>query len=89
MERALLHQLRSGTDRVLRDALLLEDSMKGMGTKERHLLNRVLRCHWDRNHMNQVKICYKQKFHQTLRSRIEGEVGGDLERGLVACLGPN
>lgn len=87
MERALLHQLRSGTDRVLRDALLLEDSMKGMGTKERLLLNRVLRAHWNRNHMNQVKICYKQKYHQTLSSRVEGEVSGDLERGLVACLG--
>lgn len=87
MERALLHQLRSGTDRAMCDALLLEDAMSGLGTDERLLLNRVVRAHWDRAHLRNVKGAYRQKFGKDLVARVKGEVGGDFERALVACLG--
>ena len=86
MKYALLYQLRTATDRARRDAMLMEDSMKGMGTKERLLLNRVVRAHWNKHHMEQVQAAYKLKYKQTLRSRIEGETSGDFERALVACL---
>ena len=70
MERALLHQLRTGTDRAMRDALLLEDAMKGMGTEDRLLVNRVIRVHWDRNHMMQVKGAYQHRFHKSVTSYV-------------------
>lgn len=86
MKYALLYQLRTATDPAMRDAMLIEDAMKGMGTKERLLLNRVIRAHWNKQHMSQVQAAYKHKYKQTLRSRIEGETSGDFERSLVACL---
>ena len=87
MEDALLQQLRTGTDRAMRDALLLEDAMEGTGTKDHLLVNRVVRIHWDRNHMEQVKGAYQHRFHRSLTSRIRGETSGDYERLLCACLG--
>ncbi|PSS20018.1 hypothetical protein M430DRAFT_119369 [Amorphotheca resinae ATCC 22711] len=87
MELALLHQLRTGTDKAMRDALLLEDAMDGMGTKDHLLVQRVVRVHWDRNHMQQVKGAYQHRFHKSLVSRIKGETSGDYERLMCACLG--
>lgn len=87
MEEALIHQLRTGTDRAMRDALLLEQAMAGAGTKDRLLVNRVVRIHWDRNHMEQVKGAYQHRFHRSLTSRIRGETSGDYEHLLCACLG--
>lgn len=86
MERALLHQLRTGTDKAMRDALLLEDAMAGMGTEDRLLVNRVVRVHWDRNHMNQVKGAYQHRFHKSVTDRIKGETSGDYEKLMIACL---
>jgi annexin A7/11 len=87
MELALLHQLRTGTDKAMRDAMLLEDTMAGAGTKDHLLVNRVVRVHWDKNHMQQVKGAYQHKYHKSLVSRIKGETSGDYERLMVACLG--
>lgn len=87
METALVYQLRAGMDRVMRDAILLEESMAGVGTQDLLLLNRVVRYHWDRNHMHQVKAAYKQRFGHDLGHRIRGETGGDYERLLIACIG--
>lgn len=87
MEDALIHQLRTGTDRAMRDALDLEAAMAGMGTKDHLLVNRVVRIHWDRNHMQQVKGAYQHKFHKSLAQRIRGETSGDYERLMLACLG--
>jgi annexin A7/11 len=87
MEDALLHQLRTGTDKAMRDALLLEAAMSGMGTKDALLVNRVVRIHWDRNHMQQVKGAYQHHFHKSLSSRIKGETSGDYEKLMVAALG--
>ncbi|KUJ07529.1 Annexin [Mollisia scopiformis] len=87
MELALLQQLRTGTDRAMRDALLLEDAMAGMGTEDRLLVNRVVRMHWDRNHMMQVKGAYQHRFHKSVTHRIRGETSGDYERLMCACFG--
>jgi len=87
MEKALLSQLRAGTDRAMRDAMLLEDAMSGAGTKDHLLIERVVRCHWDRNHMMQVRGAYKHKFRQELSHRIKGETSGDYERLMLACIG--
>jgi annexin A7/11 len=87
MELALLQQLRTGTDKAMRDAMLLEDAMGGMGTKDHLLVNRVVRIHWDKNHMQQVKGAFQHKYHQSLTHRIKGETSGDYERLMIACLG--
>jgi len=87
MELALLQQLRTGTDKAMRDALLLEDAMSGAGTKDHLLVNRVVRVHWDRNHMQQVKGAYQHMFRKSLTSRIRGETSGDYEKLMCACLG--
>lgn len=87
MELALLHQLRTGTDKAMRDALLLEDAMAGAGTKDALLTQRVVRVHWDRNHMQQVKGAYQHKFHKSITSRIRGETSNDYEKLLCACFG--
>lgn len=87
MERALLHQLRSGTDRVMRDALLLEDAMAGVGTEDRLLLNRAVRIHWDRAHLQHVKAAYQKRFHQHLGARIRSETSGDFEKALLGAIG--
>lgn len=86
MELALLHQLRTGTDKAMRDALLLEDAMAGMGTKDHLLVNRVVRVHWDRNHLAQVKGAYQHRFRTSLVQRIKGETSGDYEKLLCACI---
>jgi annexin A7/11 len=70
----------------MRDAMLLEDAMAGMGTKDALLTNRVVRMHWDRNHMQQVKGAFQHKYHKDLASRIRGETSGDYERLLIACI---
>jgi annexin A7/11 len=87
MEAALLYQLRTGTDKAMRDALLLEDSMAGFGTNDHLLVNRIVRLHWDRNHMQQVKGAYQHRFHKSLSSRVHGETSGDYQRLMMACLG--
>lgn len=87
MEAALLHQLRTGTDKAMRDAMLLEGAMAGAGTHDALLTNRVIRMHWDRNHMNNVKGAYQHKYHRSVVSRIKSETSGDYEKLLVAALG--
>ncbi|KAI9723324.1 MAG: hypothetical protein M1812_001207 [Candelaria pacifica] len=87
MEDALVSMLRCGTDRAMRDAILLEDTMKGPGTKDDLLVHRVVRYHWDPAHMQQVKGAYKHKYKKDLSTRIKGDTSGDLERLLLACVG--
>ncbi|KAL2141878.1 hypothetical protein VTI28DRAFT_1861 [Corynascus sepedonium] len=87
MEDALLFQLRSAVDKYMHHATLLEDAMAGAGTKDYLLVSRVIRYHWDRNHMVNVRAAYEKRYHRSLASRIKGETSGDYERLLLACIG--
>lgn len=87
MEAALLMQLRTGVDKAMRDAQLLEDAMAGAGTKDELLVSRVVRAHWDRAHMQNVKGAYRHRFHKDLGARIRGETSGDYEKLMLACIG--
>lgn len=89
MEDALLFQLRRGLDKYMHQAQLLEDGMAGMGTKDALLIGRVVRAHWDRNNMANVKGAYEKRYHRSLASRIKSETSGDYERMLLACIGEN
>ncbi|KAK1750962.1 annexin-like protein [Echria macrotheca] len=87
MEDALLYQLRQGLDKYMHQAQLLEDAMAGMGTKDTLLVSRVVRNHWDRSHMANVRGAYEKRFHKNLASRIKGETSGDYEKLMLACIG--
>ena len=86
MKDALLRILGCGLDRAKADTHALEDSMKGMGTKDELLVTRVVRMHWDRQHMQQVKGAYKHFFKRELSQRIKGETSGDYQRLMVALV---
>lgn len=86
MKSALLMQLRGSVDRALRDATLLEDAMKGMGTKDRLLVNRIVRYHWDKGHMQQVKGAYRHKYKQELSNRVQSETSGDYCKLMLTCI---
>ncbi|GAP86030.1 putative annexin A7 [Rosellinia necatrix] len=87
MEDALLFQLRNAVDKYMHAARLLEDSMAGMGTKDQLLVSRVVRYHWNRQELENIKGAYKQRYGKSLASRIRGETRGDYERLMVACVG--
>ena len=86
MEQALVQIVRAGTDRAMRDAVNLEDAMKGLGTKDELLVSRVIAAHWDRGHMEQVKGAYRVRFGKELVARIRGETSGDYMRCLIAMV---
>ena len=86
MEDALVQMVRSGTDRAMRDAVKLEDTMKGPGTKDEMLVSRVTAAHWDRNHMQQVKGAYRHRYGKELSSRIKGVPSGYYQKTLLAMI---
>ncbi|EPS33423.1 hypothetical protein PDE_08385 [Penicillium oxalicum 114-2] len=86
MEDALLHMLRTATDPAMRDAILLEECMSGMGTKDDKLVTRVVRVHWNRQHKDQVKAAYRHRYGKDLIARVQGETSGDYKRLMVALL---
>jgi annexin A7/11 len=86
MKEGLLHAVEGAIDRAVRDANLLEASMAGLGTKDERLAYRIVRMHWDRQHMQRVKQVYAQLHHKDLIKRIKGETSGDFERILIACI---
>lgn len=86
MEDALVLLLQRATNRAEAEAVRLEDSMAGLGTKDDLLVQRVVRCHWDQNFMRAVNEAYKRKYGKTLVKRIQGETRSDYERLMVACV---
>ncbi|PHH65530.1 hypothetical protein CDD81_2310 [Ophiocordyceps australis] len=87
MQDALLFQLRHAVDKYMHAANLLEESMAGMGTKDHLLVSRVVRFHWDRNTLANVKGAYQHKYGKSLASRIRGETSGDYRNLMLACVG--
>jgi annexin A7/11 len=86
MEDALLLMLNRALDRAMTDAVQLEETMKGIGTRDSLLVNRVVRVHWDKGHLDQVRKAYMHRYKRDLIARVKGETKGDFEKLLVACL---
>lgn len=86
MKEALLLQFARATDRAMSDATQLEDAMKGMGTKDELLVQRVVRAHWNRQHLEQVKGAYRHKFKTDLVQRVKGETSGNYRELMEQCL---
>ena len=86
MKDALLRMLGCGEDRAKADAQALEDAMRGPGTKDQLLVARVVRMHWDRQHLQQVKGAYRHFHKRELGQRVRGETSGDYQRLMVALI---
>ena len=83
--RLMVHR---AANRAEAEAIRLEESMAGLGTKNELLVQRVVRCHWDRQFMAAVCAEFQKKYKKDLVKRIEGEVRGDYEKLMVACVKP-
>lgn len=57
-----------------------------LGIADERLVSRVVRLHWNRVHLDQVKRAYRHKFGKELVSRVRNEIAGDYGRLLVALL---
>ncbi|KAF2279578.1 Annexin [Westerdykella ornata] len=86
MEQALLLLVARAQNRALSDAEQLEDAMAGLGTNDTLLIQRVVRAHWDKQHMQRVRSEYQRRYGKDLVKRIKGETRGDYEKTLVACV---
>ncbi|OJD12367.1 hypothetical protein AJ78_07027 [Emergomyces pasteurianus Ep9510] len=84
MQEALLAMLQSAVDPIKRDVEGLENAMKGWGTKDGHLIERLVRIHWDKARLAQVKAMYKSIYYKELSSRIKGETSGHYRSALLA-----
>lgn len=86
MEDVLLFIVHDAEDRAKHDAQLLEECMKGAGTKDEMLVRRIVRVHWDPTRLQQCKGAYKHFYKRDLADRIKGETRGDYEKLMVACI---
>ncbi|GAB7362778.1 hypothetical protein MBLNU230_g3082t1 [Neophaeotheca triangularis] len=86
MEDALLFILHDAEDRAKHDAQMLEESMKGAGTKDEMLVRRIIRFHWEPQRLQQCKAAYRHFYKRDLADRIKGETRGDYEKLMVACI---
>jgi len=87
MEDALLFQLRHANDKYMHGAMLIEDAMAGAGTFDKLLVARIVRFHWDRHGMENIKAAYQKRYHKNLAHRLRGELTGDYEKLMLACIG--
>jgi annexin A7/11 len=86
MEDALVLHLNRALDRPKAEAEMLEDAMAGLGTKDQLLVDRVVRAHWNRQHMQNVKVAYQRRYGKSLVNRIKGETRGDYEKLMVTLV---
>ncbi|KAF2014663.1 Annexin [Aaosphaeria arxii CBS 175.79] len=86
MEDALILLVARAYSRAASDAKQLEDAMAGMGTKDELLVQRIIRAHWNRDHIRQVGIEYQKLYKRDLISRLKGEIRGDYLRLMTACV---
>ncbi|CDZ98721.1 Annexin [Phaffia rhodozyma] len=73
-------------DGVARDAEMLEEAMRGMGTKDERLIYRIVRLHWNRQRFENVKRAYEAKYGKSLRNRVQGETSGDCRKLMLAII---
>ncbi|KAK9329772.1 hypothetical protein V1520DRAFT_342401 [Lipomyces starkeyi] len=86
MKKALAYIVKCAVNRPTCYAEMLEDCMSGMGTKDKLLIVRVVRYHWDPAMLVHMKQAYKNVYGKDLISRVKGETSGDYEKLMVAML---
>jgi annexin A7/11 len=69
--------LGRAVDRAKSDSDGLEDAMKGIGTNDHLLVERMVRARMmGREHMKQVCLAYQKWYGKSLSERIHGETSG-------------
>jgi len=87
MKEALGVMVARAEDRAMADAVALEETMRGVGTKDNLLVERVVRLHWMGPEAKaQVKGAYRARFKKELVERVRGETSGDYRKVLEALL---
>ena len=86
MEDALVRIVKLAEDRPRADAEALEECMAGAGTKDQMLVARLVSLHWNRQHMQNVRVAYQRRYGKDLVARLKGELSGDYERMMVAMV---
>ncbi|KAF3159497.1 hypothetical protein TWF225_010646 [Orbilia oligospora] len=84
MKDTLLYILDGVVDKVERDAKLLEDAMVGAGTRNHLLISRLIRIHWNKPHLAEVKQRYSRMYKQDLVSRLRKEVKGSYRDLMIS-----
>jgi len=84
MEKALRLLVARANNRAASDAEQLEETMKGIGTKDTLLIQRLVRAHWDQRHLAQVRTEFLKIRKEGLVKRIDGETSGDYRKLLIA-----
>lgn len=71
-----------------RDAKLLEDCMKGIGTRDARLIARVIRIHFDADprHIDFVREIYQQRYGRKLADRVKDNTKGAYRDLLLKIL---
>jgi annexin A7/11 len=87
MEDALLYIVRRAEDPAKHDADLLEECMRGAGTKDDALVRRIVMIHWNPDRLHQCKAAFQHFYKKSLADRIRSETRGDYEKLMLACIG--
>ena len=87
MQDALLYMLHTAEDPAKHDADLLQDAMRGMGTKDSALIRQIVKIHWNPERRQQCVAAYRHFHKRELAQSIRDETSGDYEKLLIACLG--
>lgn len=87
MRDALLTIWCRAKNRESHDAEALNECMSGIGlNREERLVQRIVRLHWDRQHLNRVKSTYSTKFQVNLTDHIRKKTSGDCRQLLLAMI---
>ena len=88
------HILNGAINKPVRDALLLHHAITDIANHNREddirydlLISRLVRVHWDRNHLIRVKRAYLDKYHTELDVAVEEATKGDFGEFMIELCG--
>lgn len=86
MKDALVAILRGATDPVKRDVELLSGALGPVKVNDDLLIERVVRLHWNKQHMQLVKEEFKKTKKRNLVQAVSDATSGDYKRAMLAVL---
>lgn len=86
VERTLVHILRGATDPVARDSAKISESLYAPSVEDKLLIQRVVRAHWNKQHMEAVKAEFKKLHKRDLKNVVAEKTSGDYQKALCATL---